>query len=79
MNENQSKADDYKFGLIAQEAEDIIPEAIKYYKDEDDGTDGWNSSYAIDYPSLTALLINAIKEQDTTIQDLKSRIETLEG
>jgi len=26
-----------------------------------------------------ALLVNAIKEQDTTIQDLKSRIETLEG
>ena len=79
MNEHQSKADDYKFGLIAQEVEDIIPEATKYYKDEDDGTDGWNSSYSIDYPSLTALLINAIKEQDTTIQDLKSRIEKLEG
>jgi hypothetical protein len=79
VNEHQSKADDYKFGLIAQEVEDIIPEATKYYKDEDDGTDGWNSSYSIDYPSLTALLINAIKEQDTTIQDLKSRIETLEG
>jgi hypothetical protein len=79
VNEHQSKADDYKFGLIAQEVEDIIPEATKYYKDEDDGTDGWNSSYSIDYPSLTALLINAIKEQDTTIQDLKSRIEKLEG
>ena len=79
VNEGQSKADDYKFGLIAQEVEDIIPEATKYYKDEDDGTDGWNSSYSIDYPSLTALLINAIKEQDTTIQDLKSRIEKLEG
>jgi hypothetical protein len=79
VNEHQSKADNYKFGLIAQEVEDIIPEATKYYEDEDDGTEGWNSSYSIDYPSLTALLINAIKEQDVVIQDLKSRIETLEG
>ena len=79
VNEHQSKADNYKFGLIAQEVEDIIPEATKYYADEDDGTEGWNSSYSIDYPSLTALLVNAIKEQDVVIQDLKTRIETLEG
>ena len=68
----------YKFGLIAQDVEDIIPEATKYYKDEDDGTEGWNSSYSIDYPSLTALLINAIKEQDATIKALEARIKALE-
>ena len=68
----------YKFGLIAQDVEDIIPEATKYYKDEDDGTEGWNSSYSIDYPSLTALLINAIKEQDATIVALEARIKALE-
>lgn len=69
----------YKFGFIAQDVESIIPETIKYNADEDDGTENWNSAYSLDYGSLTALLVNAIKEQDTIIQDLKSRIETLEG
>ena len=69
----------YKFGFIAQDVESIIPETIKYNADEDDGTENWNSAYSLDYGSLTALLVNAIKEQDTVIQDLKSRIETLEG
>ncbi len=69
----------YKLGFIAQEVEDIIPEAVQYHADEDDGTENWNSSYAMDYGSVVALLVNAIKEQDTTIQDLKTRIETLEG
>ena len=69
----------YKFGFIAQEIEDIIPETVVYHKDEDDETENWNSSYAMDYGSVVALLTNAIKEQDTVIQDLKSRIETLEG
>ena len=78
VQENVSK-NGYKFGLIAQEVENIIPETVKYNANEDDGTENWNSSYSIDYPSLTALLVNAIKEQDTVIQDLKSRIETLEG
>ena len=69
----------YKFGFIAQEVENIIPETVIYHEDEDDGTDNYNSAYAMDYGSVVALLVNAIKEQDTTIQDLKSRIETLEG
>ena len=33
----------------------------------------------MDYGSVVALLVNAIKEQDVIIEDLKTRIETLEG
>ena len=69
----------YKFGFIAQEVEDIIPEAVQYHAAEDDGTENWNSAYAMDYGSVVALLVNAIKEQDVIIEDLKTRIETLEG
>jgi hypothetical protein len=69
----------YKLGFIAQEVEDIIPEAVQYHADEDDASENWNSAYAMDYGSVVALLVNAIKEQDTIIEDLKSRIETLEG
>ena len=65
----------YKLGFIAQEVEDIIPEVVQYHAAEDDGTDNYNSAYAIDYGSVVALLVNAIKEQDTTIQDLKSRLD----
>ena len=77
VQEHTSK-NGYKLGFIAQEVEDIIPEAVQYHADEDDGTENWNSSYAMDYGSVVALLVNAIKEQDTVIEDLKSRIETLE-
>ena len=79
VEQNKSMADNYQFGFLAQEVESIIPESLKYHADEDDGTENWNSAYGLDYGSLTALLVNAIKEQDTVIQDLKSRIETLEG
>ncbi len=81
MNEVQGHVskNGYKLGFIAQEVEDIIPETVIYHEDEDDGTDNYNSAYAMDYGSVVALLVNAIKEQDITIQDLKSRIETLEG
>lgn len=79
INQNRSMADNYEFGFIAQEVESIIPESLKYNPDEDDGTENWNSAYSMNYASVVPLLVNAIKEQDTVIQDLKSRIETLEG
>ena len=68
----------YKFGFIAQEVEDIIPETVQYHADEDDGTDNYNTAYAMDYGSVVALLVNAIKEQDTTIEALEARIKALE-
>ena len=69
----------YKLGFIAQEVEDIIPETVIYHEDEDDGTENYNSAYAMDYGSVVALLVNAIKEQDTTIQELEARIKVLEN
>jgi len=63
-----------KFGLIAQECKDIIPEAVKYYENENTPNEkGWANAYAIDYPSLTALLINAIKELATKVEVLESK------
>lgn len=68
----------YKMGFIAQDLEDVIPDAVKYYADEDDGTDGYNNSYSVDYGSVVALLTNAIKEQQATIESLEARIAALE-
>jgi hypothetical protein len=57
-------------GLIAQEVEAVIPEVVTTDK----------AGYkAIKYGQLTALLIEAIKEQSKLIESLTARINALEG
>ena len=55
-------------GFIAQEAAGIIPEVVSH--------DGGH--YAMQYGPVTALLVEALKEQQETIQRLEARIEALE-
>ena len=65
-------------GFLAHEVQDIVPEAISGQKDAVD--DEGNPEYqGIDQSKLVPLLTKAIQEQQTIIDDLKSRIETLEG
>jgi hypothetical protein len=59
-----------KIGVIAQEVEEQMPELV-----HDEPTTGIKS---VSYTELTAVLVNAIKEQQVIIDDLKSRIEKLE-
>ena len=59
-------------GFIAHEVSDIVPEAITGEKDGEE-------MQGIDQSKLVPLLTKAIQEQQTIIEDLKSRIETLEG
>ena len=59
-----------KVGVIAQEVEAVLPELILESPD-----DGFKS---VAYSELTAVLINAIKEQQEIIEDLKTRIIKLE-
>ena len=61
------KADE---GLIAQEVLDIVPNAVSGSEEE---------MYQMDYSKLVVHLVAGMKEQQTIIDDLKSRIETLEG
>ena len=73
------KADDLEqIGFIAQEVKDIIPEVTTFttveHTDKENG-----DQYGLSYGHLTAVLTKAIQEQQTIIDDLKSRIETLEG
>ena len=58
-------------GLIAQEVIHLVPDAIS----KNNKTD----YYQMDYSKLVVHLIAGMKEQQTIIDDLKSRIETLEG
>ena len=61
-----------QIGLIAQEVEDVVPEVVKTIDDD-------LKTKSIAYAQLNALLVEAIKEQQTIIDDLKSRLETLEN
>lgn len=61
--------EDKQIGLIAQEVEEVLPELVTT------ANDGYKS---VDYQSLSAVLVEAIKEQQKTIQILEGRISDLE-
>ena len=50
-----------KAGLIAQDVEKVLPEAV----------DGEEGEKTIDYNATIALLVNAVKEQQAQIEELK--------
>ena len=54
-----------KTGLIAQEVEEVLPEVVKT---RDDGF------LALDYSKMMGLMVEAIKEQQAQIEELKSRL-----
>ena len=66
--------DHHELGLIAQEIKDIIPNVV-----QQGGDDVTKNPWSVDYGKLTPYLLKALQEQQTIIEDLKSRIETLEG
>ena len=59
-----------KVGVIAQEVEAVLPELILEAPD--------TGLKSVAYAELTAVLINAVKEQQEIIEDLKTRINKLE-
>ena len=63
IKENGSR----KAGLIAQDVEKVLPEAVN--GDEGDKT--------LDYSATIALLVNAIKEQQAQIKELKEKIGSI--
>jgi hypothetical protein len=63
--ENGGKHD---IGLIAEDVGHVIPEVVNY---EENGTD----AKSVNYDRLVALLVEAIKEQQMQINDLRSKID----
>jgi hypothetical protein len=61
-------------GFIAQEIEQVLPELVNTWKLSDDCPD----ARSLDYPRITAVLTEAIKEQQALINELKSRVSALE-
>ena len=56
-------------GVIAQEVLEVLPEAVV----------GTEDAYGVAYGNLVGLLIEAIKEQNATIQKMNQRIDELEA
>jgi hypothetical protein len=66
-----NKSDKKKsLGVIAEEVGKVLPEIVDY---EENGKD----ARSVDYTRLTAVLIEAVKEQQTEIRQLKSEVERL--
>ncbi len=59
-----------QIGFIAQEVEEVLPELVRT------DHDGYK---AVDYPKVTAVLVEAIKEQQKEIEALKAAVATLQG
>jgi hypothetical protein len=59
-----------QFGLIAQEVEKVLPELVS------EGPGGFKS---VDYSKITPILIEAIKEQQNQIEELKKEIALLKS
>jgi hypothetical protein len=57
-------------GLIAEEVGQVIPEIVTY---EANGVD----ARSVDYQRLVAVLIEAVKEQDKEISELRQKVEAL--
>jgi len=60
----------HDFGLIAEEVGEVVPEVVAY---EENGVD----AKSVDYARLTAILIEAVKEQQKTIAGMKTQIDEL--
>ena len=56
------------FGVIAQEVETVAPYAVK------ENNDGLK---LVDYSKLTVLLIQAVKEQQKEIEELKNKVANM--
>jgi len=71
-------SDKVRYGFIAQEVEEVAPQYVET------GIGYINNEEVDDFKSMSTtrmipMLFKAIQEQQTIIDDLKSRIETLEN
>ncbi len=68
--EAYQKLDGRQIGLIAQDVREIVPELVK--EDED-------GFLKIDYPHLTSILVEAVKEQQAIIESQQDEIDAIKA
>ncbi len=70
------KGDPYKqIGVVAQEFEEVFPGLVE----DKEVPDEEGTTKTVKYSVLVPILVKAMQEQQTIIDDLKSRLETLEN
>jgi len=67
---NRQNDDKQNIGLVAEEVGEVIPEIVAY---EENGKD----AQGLDYSRLVAVLIEAVKEQQSQIEELKETVKSL--
>jgi hypothetical protein len=68
-----------RVGVIAQEVKPVLPEVVRLISDTNPTTGETTELLAVDYGNIAGLLIEAIKEQDTELVDLRNRVAQLES
>lgn len=61
--------DNLNLGFIAQDVEEIVPESVRY--------DELNDIYSMEYSAIIPVLVEAIKEQQAQIDELKALVESM--
>ena len=67
---NWNETGKHDIGLVAEEVAEVVPEVVSYDQRGEEVR-------GVDYARLTALLIEAIKEQQAEIKQLRSMVESL--
>ena len=65
--------DGFQYGILAQDSAMVVPSAVMYNAAEDhENANGWAKAYGVDYGSLVAVLIEAVKELSERIEELEN-------
>ena len=68
-----------ELGFIAQNVKKIVPELVDVIDTTTSEEEGYNDLHVMKYQNTVALLVEAIKEQQTQIEELKAQISILKG
>ena len=69
------ETDRLRTGVIAQEVEKVLPEVVMDVEETNPETGETTSTKSVDYGNMVGLLIEAIKEQQREIDELKAKVE----
>jgi hypothetical protein len=77
---NNENDNDIKVGIIAQDLQEVLPQAVKFApfdRDAEGNSKSGENYLTVQYEKIVPLLIQAIKEQQTQIHSLTLEIEKL--
>jgi len=75
---NFEKSGLYTIGFIAEEVSEVIPEVVSHQNEEHKVVSREEGKpVSMDYSKMSAVLVNAVKEQHSKVQELKSNNEAL--